>query len=79
MAVPCKLVKDSKQQFVQTYVVKFAEDAAPVAADNWAKAKAIEGAGASAVVRLLVTQELYLVITLGQAHRFQNCADNMKA
>ena len=79
MAVPCELVKETKQQFVQTYVIKFAEDAAPVAADNWAKSRAIEGAGAYTVVRLLATQEMYLVITLGQGHRFQNWADNMKA
>ena len=63
MAAPRKLEEDSKQQFVQIYVFKFAEDATPVAADNWATTKAIEGAGGYAIVRLLVTQELYLVLT----------------
>ena len=79
MTVPCKLVEDAKQQSVQTYVVKFAEGASHIAADNWAKARGLDGAGAYAIVHLPVTQEMYLAITLAQAHRDAPRAANIKA
>ena len=37
MAVPCKLVTDQKQQCVQTYAIKFAEEASSAAARTWAR------------------------------------------
>ena len=75
MAVPCELVTDQRQQFVQTYAIKFARDVSATALQTWANGQGIFGAGAYAVVRLPVTEELYLALTLGQSHRFQKCAD----
>eukprot|EP00973_Karenia_brevis_P069928 9723895-Karenia_brevis.AAC.1 len=71
MAVPCKLHTQVKKHFVQTYVIKFARDASPAAVETWAQGQGIHGAGAYALVRIPVTEELYLVLTLGEAYTFK--------
>ena len=80
MAAPCQLVEDPKSQFVQTYVVKAAEDVASPVLGTWAASQGVLGAGAWSVVEVeeQVCRELYLVVTFRNAHRFKPRVDYIK-
>ena len=80
MAAPCQLVEDPKSQFVQTYVVKAAEDVASPILGTWAASQGVLGAGAWSVVEVeeQVCRELYLVVTFRNAHRFKPRVDYIK-
>ena len=80
MAAPCQLVEDPKSQFVQTYVVKAAEDVASPVLGTWATSQGVLGAGAWSVVEVgdQACRELYLVVTFRNAHRFKPRVDYIK-
>ena len=80
MVVPCKIVKDFKEHAVQTYVIKV--NTSPDIIQVWANGQGVLGAGAYAVVYITpdttLEEELYLVLTLDKAYKFQNRAASIK-
>ena len=69
--VPCELYRGVKPQFAQTFVIK--SDASSVAAlRTFGASQLVTGAGAFAVVQPIAGA--YLVLTLGEPHRFENRA-----
>ena len=73
--VPCELYRGAKPQFAQTFVIK--SDASSVAAlRTFGASQLVTGAGAFAVVQPFA--DAYLVLTLGEPHRFENRAAQIR-
>ena len=77
MIPPVELARGLKQQSVQTVVIKSTQSHASVFT-SWAASQIVLGAGAFALVRNHVDDDLYLVIALGRQARLESVVSSLK-